>query len=163
MKTSGKLIIITVMVLAILLILVTPAMADPRMLVCYGDPECRINVLAGGPTTYSAGEPFFIIHNIYIYTGEAPIANGLSGFALEVDGAYMEPSWNFKGGAGWQADPPPNYVVSGSAFNFPQGLSAGAHTFIGHWYEACLPQDGCEPPVDKVEIGSAELTVIFGP
>jgi hypothetical protein len=163
MKTSRRIILITVIALAILLILATPAMADPRMLVCYGDPDCRINVLQGTPEAYPAGEPFFIIHNVYVYTGVVPVANGLSGFALEVDGVYVEPSWNFKGGGGWPADPPPNFVASGSAFNFPQGLSAGEHTFIGHWYVACLPQDGCEPPVKQIEFGTAELTVTFVP
>jgi hypothetical protein len=163
MKTSGKLIIITVITLAIVLILATPAMADPRTLVCDGAPECQINVLQGTPLAYPAGEPFFIIHSTQNPTDWPPIATGLMGFALEVDGVYVEPSWNFKQGIGAWVDPPPNLIVSGSAFNFPQGLSAGEHTFTGHWYTACLPQFGCETPVDKVEFGTAELTVTFEP
>jgi hypothetical protein len=162
MKTYGKLIIITVMALAILLILATPAMADPRTLVCDGAPECQINVLQG-PETYPAGEPFFIIHNVQITTDWAPIAAGFMGFALEVDGVYVEPSWNFKGGAGAAFDPPPNLIFSGSAFNFPQGLPTGEHTFTGHWYAACLPQFDCETPAKQVEFHTAELTVTFGP
>lgn len=139
------------LVVALVLVLATTALADPRTLV--GE---RINVLEGTPTVFLAGEPFFIIHAAVMEPpNDTPVASGHMGFALEVDGEYIEADWDFRGGCG------PECVVSGSAFNFPQGM-AGTHTFTGHWYQVCLISGGpCENPMAPVDFTTAELTVIF--
>ena len=61
MKTSKKACCTAVLILAVLLILATPALAD-QDLVWDGAEECRIIVAARTPHDYPAGEPFFIFH-----------------------------------------------------------------------------------------------------
>jgi len=159
MKISRKITFTTILVVFLLLLLVTPAMADPKSLVCNGADDCRINVLLG-PDEYQAGEPFFVIHNAYISVDEyGPVMTGHMGFALELDGVYVDPSWKFQGGFSARGYPP-NAVFSGSAFNFPEGLPAGTHTLTGHWYAGCLPADDlCDTPV-KAQDFYTEVRVV---
>lgn len=161
MKMSKKLLAITIVVIAVLLVLAAPALADQKILVCDGAPECRINVLDGVPTQYPAGQPFYIRHGQGLWPpDEAPIASGHAGFALEVDGVYVEPDWSERGAI--------SATVYGSAvvwqlsvFNFPDGMT-GTHQFTGHWYVACLATDGpCENPMDPVDWNTEVLTVEF--
>ena len=160
MKTSKKVFVTAVVVLAILLILTTPAMAD-RYFVCDGAQECRINIAARTPHVYPAGEPFFIFHA----SGDdpptnVPIAAGHMGFALEVDGVFAVPDWGVR--SSWWSDSGEHYVFSNAAFNFPDGLPAGKHTFIGHWYAPCAATGSvCENPMDPVEYWTVKLNVNF--
>ena len=162
MKASKSIFVITILVLAVLLFLASPAMADRKAVVCNGDPACRINILEATPTTYQAGAPFFIRHGSYINApNQAPIGAGHLGFSLEVDGAYVEPDFvdHFpttpQGGEG-------NYIYVLMYYNFPQGLSAGSHAFTGHWYFRCWPKgEGCEQPMKEEYWPPETLTVEF--
>jgi hypothetical protein len=49
-------------------------------------PDCRINILAGTPTTYPAGQPFVIRHGQSNNCFEPPQSIGKMEFVLEVDG-----------------------------------------------------------------------------
>ena len=161
MKRSKKLLIAAIVALAVLLILAIPALADQRYLVCDWAEECQINILHGTPTEYPAGEPFYIIHGGGGAVPDgAPIAAGHMGFALEVDGVYVESDWDYRG-ASSASDGRPNMIWSGSAFNFPEGMT-GPHIFTGHWYTACQSTDGpCENPMDPVDFITLDLTVEF--
>ena len=157
MKRSKKVFSITIVLLVMLFVLATPALADPRQLV--GE---RINVNLGDPTEYPADTPFFVIHGSGTDApGATPIAAGHMGFALEVDGEYVEADWDYRSGNSAR-EGGPNIVWSGSAFNFPDGLPAGEHTFIGHWYVRCLHTESpCENPMDPVDFEVHPLTVNF--
>jgi hypothetical protein len=160
MKKSKKLLVAAIVVLAVLLILATPTLADKRTLVCDGAPECKINIFAG-PTQYPAGEPFYIQHGQGLWPpDDAPIASGHAGFALEVDGVYVEPDWDERYATGANVYGFP-IVWQVSAFNFPDGMT-GTHTFTGHWYVACLTTEGqCENPMDPIDWFTSVLTVEF--
>jgi len=164
MKTSKKMLVVVVLVLALLLIITTPVMAD-RSLVCEGDDACRINLLSGTPTEYTAGAPFFVLHGTGMAPSEdKPVSVDHMGFALEVDGVYVEPDWvshfatSAREGYG-------NHVYSLMAFNFPQGLSAGVHTFTGHWYVGCAPrmEEGgwCVDHMHPTDWNVITMTVVF--
>jgi hypothetical protein len=49
-------------------------------------PDCRINILAGTPTTYPAGQPFVIRHGVNNICSEPPQSIGKNEFVLEIDG-----------------------------------------------------------------------------
>jgi hypothetical protein len=162
MKPSRKVLLSIVGVIAILVTLATPVLADPRYLECDGASECRINILQGWPNNYPAGEPFFIIHSALEYPLDLPPAVGNMGFALELDGRYVKPDWRYHEAIPLDHDPDPVVIISGSAFNFPQGLPAGRHTFTGHWYWMCLKSDpGCKNPSERVDGIVETLTVTF--
>ena len=154
MKTSKKLLIATIMVLSLLLILAAPVLADPHGVV--GD---RINILAGTPLEYPAGERFHIYHASG--TDTSLVAAGHMGFALQVDGNYVEPDFDYHFSTSAR-DGNPTTVFSGSTFNFPEGLPAGSHTFSGHWYTSCKNAGGtCDKTMDPVDFEFHELTVNF--
>ncbi len=163
MKETKKILSTIIVILAITLILATPALADQRTLVCDGADECRIHIILGEPATYPAGEPFYIFHSAgYLPPNDLPVATGHMGFALEVDGEYIEPDWDFKGATGVVDGV--NTIWSGSVFNFPEGLDPGPHTFTGHWYSACLylaDPVSCETPMEPVDFSVRDLVVIF--
>lgn len=145
MKTSKKLIFSAVVVLAILLIMATPVLAKARTFV--GE---RISLLADPAVTeFPAGEPFHVHHAVVMYPpDDKPVAAAHTGFALEVDGIFVEADWSYTDGCCG-----PNFVMSGSIFNFPDGLPVGKHSFKGHWYAPCLATGGpCENPMDPVDL-----------
>ena len=118
----------------------------------------------GIPTEYPAGEPFFIMHgNGNTPSIDLPVAAGHMGFALQVDGVYVEPDWVSRS-ASSAREGEGNAVFSIMAFNFPQGLPAGVHTFTGHWYVGCAPQwEGCEgyKPMAPYDYFVNTITVTF--
>jgi hypothetical protein len=161
MKTSKKVLSSIVLVLAILGIIATPVLADPRSLECNGASECRINVLQGVPNNYPAGAPFFIIHSAGEFPPNPPAAGNM-GFALELDGVYVTPNWSEHSAVPLDHNPDVVIILSTSAFNFPQGLPAGRHTFTGHWYWMCLNSDPeCKNPSVRIDRIVETLTVTF--
>lgn len=163
MKTSKKLFIVASVVLATLLILVSPVLADPRSLVCNGDDACRFNFFDYDPqegVEYPAGQPFFIFHGTCNTPSEDRIGLGHAGFALQLDDEYISPDWISHGATsnrkqGW------NWVCSFSAFNFPEGLQ-GEHTLTGHWYTGCYPiTEICTTPIQPIVTYSRQLNVKF--
>ena len=53
-------------------------------------------------------------------------------------------------------------MFSNATFNFPDGIPAGNHTFIGHWYVHLRGTGSvCENPMDPVEYWTVKLNVNF--
>lgn len=162
MKTSKRIFVITVAVFAVLLILTSPALAGQKTLVCDGAAACQINIMNATPTEYPAGEPFYIQHGAGLAPPEdVPIGVGHNGFALEVDGAYVEPDYvehiRTTGGDGGEY-----YIFTVMNYNFLQGLPVGEHTFTGYWYWGCWPKgEWCEHPLDETVYWEETLTVNF--
>jgi hypothetical protein len=128
----------------------------------------RINVIAGTPTTYPAGQPFHVRHGWGVGATAQPEQAGLWGFQLEVDGAPRDPDAVMR-----STDPAPvtayDYPIlnRGWVFNFPEGMT-GMHTFTGRWIAPCnaavdsLGHTGaCRTPNERVVAIERSLTVDF--
>lgn len=124
----------------------------------------RINVLAGDPVEFSAGEAFHVLHGWFDFP--ATTQPGRFDFTLEVDGIDQGKGKLFNFGPG----------LTGGVwnrlwlFNFPDGLEAGNHTFTGTWWAPCevavdagLWTDTCVTPNAKVEALVLQHTVLFTP
>jgi hypothetical protein len=123
----------------------------------------RINVNAGTPTDFPAGEPFHISQGWGVGATAPPQAAGIWNFKLEVDGVPRAPDIVER-----TAD---SLTTTGYelpllnrrwTFNFPDGLS-GTHTFTGHWIGPCqfASVGSCATPNAPVEVFSRSLTVTF--
>ena len=148
-----------------LVVALTPgtASADPRDLT--GD---QIHILAGEPTQYPANTEFFVLHGI----SSSPPGQTRDGFGrhpegmlfeLNVDGIPIEPT--FTTTQPWGRDWP-GVIAKQWAFNFPEGLDAGDHTFHGLWYVACAWVEGdlveeCDKVTTPVVVIDLSLTVRF--
>ena len=134
-------------------------------------PDCRINILAGTPTTYPAGQPFVIRHGVQNVCSRPPQRiPGKMEFVLEIDGVVRPadvvqrvvaspPQTDF--------ECPYAFLAHAFVFNFPNGMT-GTHTFTGHWLEACevaVEFDGwpgpCSDPAQQVNFFTESLTVTF--
>lgn len=148
-----------------------PASSSPAMTKDTTGP--RINVLTGTPTTFPAGQPFFIRHGWSPFPELIqPPAIGQYGFTLEVDGVQRAADFEIR-----DAIPPPQtgfelknpILVHLWVFNFPAGMT-GTHSFTGHWFRPCgaavefndypLP---CRTSSAQVLEESHSLTVTFTP
>ena len=141
------------MVVFFVLALATPANAA-RELPTVGD---RI-ILPYGDQSFTAGEPFHIMHGWMVGPGELQ-AIGVFDFSLEIDGAvvdglrYVIPD---------RTEDPGNV---GRIFNFPEGMS-GVHTFTGRWYMPCqyvYPEIDCPEPNKQVEVMALSAIITFTP
>jgi hypothetical protein len=166
-RLSVRRLLISLVTLAALLIFAIPAAAVPEARI-----GPRINVLLGTPTTFPADQAFHIAHG---WTRpldkpdepqlEQPAPVGRYSFRLEVDGQADETDFFDR----WVDD---DALNSTWVHNFPNGLSAGTHTFSGYWSGPCagLVVDGYVPgPCEKQnEVllaggGPVTLTIEFTP
>jgi hypothetical protein len=81
------------------------------------------------PTTFPANTPFYVKHGFACDIGDARCIstqiNGTSNFALYVDGVLQPSSVDVDAGGGG--------ISKWNLTNFPSGLPAGDHTFVGIW------------------------------
>jgi hypothetical protein len=121
--------LVGVVALAALLVFTLPAAAVPRART--GE---RINVLLGTPTTFPANQPFHVAHGWILLPRDnenSPQTIGEYAFRLEVDGQTVEPDFVDR----WVE--PATTLRSQWVHNFPDGLSAGTHTFSGYFTGPC--------------------------
>lgn len=111
--------------LAAALVAVLPATANSK-------PTTGARIALGNPpATFAAGSPFYIEHGFACDLGDAEcISTQISGnasFELSVDGV-LQPSTvdvDIRDGA----------ITKLYLTNYPSGLPAGEHTFVGLWYQ----------------------------
>jgi len=147
-----------VLLILMMLAITTPVSAGNRTPV--GE---AINLYTGYPTSFQAGTAFHIMHGWVM--GPKDKWKGVYDFKLEVDGVYQRVDFLMK--SPWDQDP--TKEAWAWVYNFPNGMSAGSHTFIGHWFAPCqaLLDDGIYPgpcpkhsePIEQIRY----LTVNFGP
>jgi hypothetical protein len=124
-RTRGRLpswarLAVAAVTIALLLASVTGAAAASRERV--GD---RISLL-DPPATYPADTAFHIWHG-FIFESRVDRGYGRYAFQLDVDGVATPADF-------FDVDILDRGTVSKVwVFNFPDGLSAGTHTFTGHW------------------------------
>jgi hypothetical protein len=118
-----------------------------------------LSVLVGTQTTFPAGTSF--------HTGGGwgldpnGDANGKFSFSLQVDGVLRNEDFVDRSVV---AGPPevPQVLSRIWVYNFASGLSAGSHTFVGHWFGPCYATAGpCVDPNSVVEIDRHTLIVSF--
>jgi F5/8 type C domain-containing protein len=122
----------------------------------------RINVFAGTPTTFPAGEAFHITHGWGVGATDPPNAAGLWEFRLDVDGVPRAPDIvERSAGAPPQAGYEFPLLSRFWTFNFASGMT-GTHTFTGHWIGPCqFIQTSCATPNAQVESFARSVTVTF--
>jgi hypothetical protein len=146
---------ILIVLLISLLVLAVPAVAKEKEPI--GE---RINIIDEDPEVFPAGEPFHISHGVLQWPPyDTPV--GIMDFDLDVDGEFREEDYIDRFAVSYHGDSPD--VVWLWYHNFPEGLPAGEHTFVGHWFVSCLTMDGppCSNPNELVEFFAWEHTVIF--
>lgn len=117
------------LLLAVLVLAVPTAVADRAQPI--GD---RISVLSG-PSTFSAGEPFHIVHG-WLNDPTWGVPLGRFDFQLEVDDVYWDEDFFItervfdEVGQVWK-------IRRLWVYNFPDGLPAGEVKFMGHWLAPC--------------------------
>ena len=137
-----------------------------------GEPVgARINLRTGTPTTYPANTAFNIRHGWFTGAISPAAALGIYDFKLDVDGVPRGADFIVR-----EAVPP--FVVDSDdavlvlnwVFNFPDGMTAGTHTFTGHWIAPCQTAvefagypGPCATPTAPVETETHSLTVTFTP
>ena len=91
----------------------------------------RISVLTG-PYQYPANTPFYVEHGFgcFLNSDAANCATASTSFVLFVDGV-QQPSRKDVDQVSLDGV---RLLGVGYLTNFPQGLTVGAHTFIGVWY-----------------------------
>lgn len=94
----------------------------------------RINVFLRTPKTFPADTPFHIRHGYWLWP-PYDSANGLWDFDLEVDGVYQKEDYVDRWVDPYHGETPDIYRHW--VHNFPEGLPAGKHTFVGRWYAPC--------------------------
>jgi hypothetical protein len=128
----------------------------------------QINVRIGDEAIiYPANTPFYIRHGWMssIAPGEPPdVAKfAKSGFALEVDGVYIDEDYiDIVRAAG---DEPGNFdIFQYFYFIFAEGME-GMHTFTGHWYIECKWMETediiCVDPNEIIEPLARTITITF--
>jgi len=87
----------------------------------------RINLLSSPPATFVAGAPFYIEHGFGCdtTTGDkvSDCMNAKTHFDLSLDGVAQRSTVDI--------DNSPTLYVKRNLTNYPTGLSAGPHTFVG--------------------------------
>jgi hypothetical protein len=114
-------------VAALLVVTTSPAQAD-----CVGR---RIGIFPGGPTPsmFRAGSPFWIGYGFVstphdLNVGDGGFLSEDTRFELEVDGERVSLTTDLERNG---QDP----VRKTDFVNFPRGLAAGWHEFVGRWYD----------------------------
>jgi hypothetical protein len=149
---------ILIILLICLFVFAVPAVAKEKEPV--GE---RINILSGTPTEFPADTPFHIWHGWFEWPPyEAPI--GLWDFDLEVDGVYRKEDYIDRFAIPYHGLQPDLFQLY--YYNFPEGLPAGEHTFVGRWFVPCMVAvewgyPPCSIPSELVEDLHIELVVTF--
>jgi len=155
-RKKMKKILVPILFLFLILASVTPAAADQKIPV-----GTRIN-LHNPPATFTAGAPFYITHGFLFYVGQGSVSDqnmrGVYDFKLEVDGVYQKAAFVDRT---LNTSNDPLTLNDLEVFNFPNGLTAGEHTFSGHWFAPCGKD--CKNPTTPVEINVTSVTVEFTP
>ena len=125
----------------------------------------QFDISEGFPTEYAAETPFHIRNGWGAWSpDDAPI--GIYDFQLDVDGVFIEE--DFVDRYVDSSEKPTMHWLEW-VFNFPDGLSAGTHTFTGHWFAPCrvVQEYGypvtCPLPNYKLEVYTIPLEVTFSP
>ena len=139
--------VIFLLILAVLLLIAVPASAKSKEPI--GE---QINLLTGGVPTYTAGQPFHIAHGwAFDPPDERPGPN--YSFTLEINGIIANESYRSREKLTWLW-----------VYNFPDGMSAGTHTFTGTWFEPChVSSEDCEKRNEPVVAKLIEIEVVFTP
>jgi hypothetical protein len=150
----------SILVLVAILVLAVPAAAKGHEPV--GLP---IDLLAGSPTVFPAGQPFHISHG-WALDPKLVHPIGLFDFELEVIGVPRDEDFVLRSFD--RSDPDPLRLLW--VHNFPDGKLAGTYTFTGRWFAPCeaavdlgyLP-GACLKRNAKIEAFTNSLTVTFTP
>jgi hypothetical protein len=114
-----------------------------------------ISPLTGHPTSFAAGAPFHVANCWNIPSTSDAI--GKFRITLEVDGAPVAGETLFSVTSG-----DPDIHKRCWVWNFPEGQSAGTHTFVQNWYAPCYAtEQACTNPNELVVAASYTLTVTF--
>lgn len=115
--------VIVIFLAVILLVMATPVSAAK------GPVGERFHVWFGTPTTFPAGAPFYIEHGWVDDVGIPQKGN--FGFTVTVDGVlYDKADYKVRINNG-------GIITYEWGYNFPAGLPAGTHVFVGHWWVPC--------------------------
>jgi hypothetical protein len=109
---------------ALLLGLVAPLSAQASGIPTTGT---RIGLLAP-PLTFAANASFYVTQGFTCEASKTDCLSGLTHFDLYVDGQQVPSATDLTFGADG------TLVSKFDLTNFPAGLPAGTHTFVGEWY-----------------------------
>ena len=155
---------VVILLVLILFVGVTPVAAAQNVRV--GD---EINIFYQTPTIFQEGEPFHIEHGwLWRFGFDYMLGIGLHNFELDVDGNPIDN--DFVEHAVVKGDPDfGDYLGFHWVYNFPDGMTAGIHTFTGHWSCPCKAaveygyfKGPCAKP-DEIFEFTKSLTVTFMP
>ena len=117
--------LVLVMCLAAVLVAASPVAANNKPTT--GD---RINLFTP-PLTFTAGSPFYVEHGFGCDTTSGDKAsdcmNASTHFDLTVDGVLQRSKVD--------VDSQPTLYTKRFLTNYPAGLPAGSHTFVGVWFQ----------------------------
>jgi hypothetical protein len=155
-----KRLVITFLSILVLGVVALPGPAAAKQITTVGP---AFNIFTGHPSEFQAGAPFHFL------LGWDPIlttlhAIGKFSWSLDVDGTPRAADFHFFGPSPLQADA----LARAWFFNFPDGMSAGSHTFVAHGFTPCyfavssLGYPGpCSNPNAAVEAATFSMTVTF--
>ena len=144
--------------LAMTLALFAAAVAAPAGATSKEPIGARINPLVGQATTFTAGSPFNVSNcwGLDPRLGDEPA--GHFSIGLSVDGTLLEPSFTDFG----STESNLTLIRRCYVWNFPNGLSAGVHTFVQTWNVPCsTTSQMCGNPNEGVASATYTLTVTF--
>lgn len=121
------------------------------LLPAYYDPYPPVGL------TFSAGSPFYIQHGWCWEPGNTAI--GRWDFRINIDGVPVEGGKRIILASGCGENGQFGSVTH--IYNFPMGLSAGAHTFEGFWISTCGNTPGCEHPNEPIIGLYSNITITF--
>ena len=145
-----KLVITLLGTLALACVVALPATATKP-----GPIGPKFQPLTGQPTTFPSGTAFHL-ENCWLVSSDVA-AIGKYSIALDVDGTPRALDFTQ-----FTTDFVANTTQRCYGWNFPNGLGAGPHTFVEHWFAPCYATPGpCTKPNEVVEEFTLPLTVAF--
>jgi hypothetical protein len=149
LSVLAALILIAVLVLAVPVGAKQPEPVGERFDLLHGLP------LPAPPQTYTAGEPFHIIHGHGLNPQWTPTI-GLHEFKLTIDGVAVEEDFVIR-----TVDPSSDFPLTLLwLYNFPDGMTSGEHTFTGQWIVPCTgpyPDPSC--PAGEIVVVAFERSL----
>ena len=126
----------------------------------------RLSIFPDNPTTtFDAGQPFNISHGWSFVPPEDIPGSGL-GFDLWVDSVFHEADMVYRAAQSGGGDGPS--MTWQWVNNFPEGMTAGTHTFKGEWLASCsyavnlgLYDGPCSTPNEIVVVSTNVVDVLF--